>query len=308
MASLLDKATKGRVRRPYLIALYGVDGVGKTKFACDSGNTVVVGTEEGAGRYAGTQVPKAKTYEDLYDTVQDLYSKKGAGFKGLVVDAMDGVEKLCEEKICRDNGTTAVEEIPYGKGVPMSHELFVRFVKLCESVREDHGLNVIFISHSHVKAMNDPTQPAAYDRHQLKLRDRNAAYLREIVEAVLFATYDTYVKTNKDGDKKGRGIGGEKRVMFSSRTAAYDAKNRDGLPHKMDLSWSSFDSAMNREDAELASGLKIECEELIAEYLAKNPEANKPLCDTMKKFVNDAGSNVERLREVLNRISTRVEG
>ena len=302
MASLLGKVTSGRIKRPHFITIYGADGVGKTKFACDSGKAISIGTEESADRYGGFQVPKARTYTDFMDTLQDLHAQKGAGYETLMIDAVDGVEKLCEEHVAKLNEVTTPEEIPYGKGAPLVVDAFTKFVKLCERIKDDFKLNVIFIGHSHVKAMNDPTQTASYDRHQLKLREKNAAYLREICEAVLFATFETYVKTAKDGDKKGRGIGGENRIMYTERRAAYDAKNRDGLPHKLELSWTAFMEAMNRPGADVAAGIIAEATRLIEEFR----KTDAATADIMATTLKAAGTNVETLRLILNRIQTRM--
>ena len=48
---------------------------------------------------------------------------------------------------------------------------------------------------------------------------------------VLFANYVTKVAEKDNG--KMRGVGGKERVLFATHTAAYDAKNRHGLPDKL---------------------------------------------------------------------------
>lgn len=311
MASLLGKKSKESGQDAHFLVIYGTDGVGKTSFACGAGaaSACVVGTETSAKKYGVPMdsIFRVRSHRDLIDTVSDLRASGGHVYKTLIIDALDGIEKLCEDEVCKNEGTLSVEEVPYGKGVPAAHALFIRFINVCEAIREEFKLNVIFIAHSHVKAMNDPQQPAAYDRHQLKLREKNAAYVREIVDTVLFATFETFVKTNKDTDKKGRGIGGEARVMFTERRAAFDAKNRDGLPFKMELSWKAYADAMGRNDSEKAKELAIECLALIEENAGGLEMLVSGLPTIMKNTVVAMDGNVAGLEETLNRIKAKVE-
>lgn len=298
MASLLSKATKGVQSKPIKAVIYGLDGCGKTSFAAQAPNPIFVGNEDGSGRYGATETPVAKTFEDLTDTIKEIIACKQ--YKTLVVDALDGVEALIDKTVCREQKVKSIEDINYGKGVVMSCEKFRDFIDLCNHARDDAGMNVIMIAHSHVKAMNDPSQPAPYDRHQLKLRDKNAACVREWADSVLFSCFETFVKTDKNGNK-GKGFGDGKRVMFTERRPAYDAKNRDGLPHKMDLSWKAFSEALNRPSDEIAKGLINDCHYLIDQV------EDTELKALMEKTVADVGTDVNKLREVLNRIKARVE-
>lgn len=299
MASLLSQATKSRIHKPIKIVIYGEDGVGKTKFACGAPNPIVVGTEDGAHRYGATETPVAKSLQDLEDTLLELASTKGAGYKTLVLDAMDGIETLVERATCKEKKVDSLEDIGYGKGTMFMRDRFLKFLDLVDTCRTEGGMNVIMIAHSHVKKINDPSQPAPYDRHQLKLDDKNAAKIREWSDAVLFACNETFVKTDKSGNK-GKGIGDGKRIMFTERRPAYDAKNRDGLPHKMDLSFDAFNEAINRSDADIAQGLINECN-----FCIETVE-DQELRALMQETVSKAGQDVQLLREILNRIKTRI--
>jgi len=105
-------------------------------------------------------------------------------------------------------------------------------------------MNIILIAHAQIKTFADPAQPTGYDRYQLKLNEKAAAVLREAVECVLFATYETTVVKEK-GDKKGRGVGDGERVMYTERRPAFDAKNHFDLPFEMPLSWKAYAEAVD---------------------------------------------------------------
>jgi hypothetical protein len=66
---------------------------------------------------------------------------------------------------------------------------------------------------------------------------------------VLFANFVAHVDARK-GDAKGKAKGGSRRVLYTTRTAAFDAKNRHGLPEQIDgghsaaEAWANFAGAL----------------------------------------------------------------
>jgi hypothetical protein len=61
-----------------------------------------------------------------------------------------------------------------------------------------------------------------------------APLLKEWADVVLFANFVTKIAEKDNG--KLRGVGGKERVLFANHAAAYDAKNRHGLPDKLAFS------------------------------------------------------------------------
>ena len=92
-------------------------------------------------------------------------------------------------------------------------------------------MHVLFLAHSTVKKFEAPDQAGSYDRFELKLSKQNAPLLKEWADVVLFGNFVTKVAEKDNG--KMRGIGGKERVLFANHSAAYDAKNRHGLPDKL---------------------------------------------------------------------------
>jgi hypothetical protein len=92
-------------------------------------------------------------------------------------------------------------------------------------------MHVVFLAHSTVKKFEAPDQAGSYDRFELKLSKQNAPLLKEWADLVLFANFVTRIAEKDNG--KMRGIGGKERVLFATHAAAYDAKNRHGLPDKL---------------------------------------------------------------------------
>jgi hypothetical protein len=101
------------------------------------------------------------------------------------------------------------------------------------SILVDRGINVVVIAHSVVKRVSPPDLEEAYDRYELKMRPKVAAKLLEWSDAVMFANFKTRVVEGEDGKLRGRG--GKERRLFCERTAAWDAKNRYGLPAEIPM-------------------------------------------------------------------------
>jgi hypothetical protein len=76
-------------------------------------------------------------------------------------------------------------------------------------------------------------------------------------DVVLFANFETFAKKDR-GAMKAKGVGGDDRILYTQRTAAYDAKNRLGLPDHIRLGntpqsgWASFAEAMKAARARAA--------------------------------------------------------
>jgi hypothetical protein len=92
-------------------------------------------------------------------------------------------------------------------------------------------MHIVFLAHATVRKFEAPDQAGSYDRFELKLSKQVAPLLKEWADVVLFATYVT--KTVEKDSGKLRGVGGKERVLFANHAAAFDAKNRHGLPDKL---------------------------------------------------------------------------
>jgi hypothetical protein len=99
-------------------------------------------------------------------------------------------------------------------------------------------MHVVYLAHSTVRKFEAPDQAGRYDRFELKLSKQSAPLLKEWADLVLFANFVTKVAEKDNG--KMRGVGGKERVLFATHTAAYDAKNRHGLPDKLPFSMDAL--------------------------------------------------------------------
>ena len=221
--------SRGRITRPQKAVIYGPEGVGKTTFASQTPSPVFLDTEGGTHHLDVARFDSATTWEEITASIGQL-GKSEHPFHTLVVDTVDWLEKRLAEHLCRKSNKESIEDFGYGKGWVILTEEFARFLNSLDALTA-RGMHVVFLAHSTVKKFEAPDQAGSYDRFELKLSKSVAPLLKEWADVVLFANYVTRIAEKDTG--KTRGVGGKERVLYATHTAAYDAKNRHGLPDKL---------------------------------------------------------------------------
>ncbi len=98
-----------------------------------------------------------------------------------------------------------------------------------------------------MRKFEQPDEMGAYDRWELKLQKKTAALLKEWATVLLFANYETFViNVDNQGPKKGKNKArGGKRVLYTTHHPCWDAKNRHGMPEKMEFSFQAVAPYLN---------------------------------------------------------------
>jgi hypothetical protein len=150
-----------------------------------------------------------------------------------VIDSADWAERMAQEQLLRDEKKDSIEQFGFGKGYVMLAERLSRILALADQLLA-RGLNVVWVAHAKVVRVSPPDQTDGFDRWELKLHKQVAPLFKEWADLLLFLNYRTIVTEGDDGRMKGRG--GKERIMHCQRSAAWDAKNRFGLPESMPMS------------------------------------------------------------------------
>lgn len=229
--------TRGRRHAAVRGTVYGNEGIGKSTFAAQFPSPLVLDTEDGTNHL---DVARASIHDwkTLTLAMTEL-AVNAQGFKTIVIDSADWAEKLLIEWLLKTSGKKSIEDFGFGKGYVMLQEHFTRFLASCD-VLVGQGVNVVFVAHSTVKRTSPPDQTDGYDRFELKLTKQVSPLLREWCDLLLFCTYKTKLVEGSDGRLKA--TGGKDRVMHAEHSAAWDAKNRFGLPAEMPMDIGQLDS------------------------------------------------------------------
>lgn len=243
---------KGKIDRAQKVVVYGPEGIGKSTFASKFPSPVFIDVENGSAELDVLRTPTPSSYQMLKEQINMLKIGK-ADFRTLVIDTADWVERLISEDICNKFQLNGIEAIGYGKGYVYLEEEFGR---LLNSLQEfiDMGIHVVICAHAKITKFEQPDELGAYDRWELKLQRKTASLLKEWADMILFANYEVHViNVDNQGATKGKNKAqGGKRVMYTTHTPSWDAKNRKGLPDKMNFLYSGiahfFEKDLRTED------------------------------------------------------------
>jgi hypothetical protein len=237
----LAAVTTGLVQAPYRIVLHGVDGVGKSTFGADAPSPIFLGAEDGTGHLKVARFPAPECWQDCLDAVRTLTNDEHV-YKTLVVDSLDWMEPHIWQHVCDAAGVNGIEDVGggFGKGYTAAVDLWRTFLSALERLQVAKGMNVILIAHSLIKLFKNP-EGDDFERYTIKLNDKAAGLCREWSKAVYFANYETFAV--KEKSKRVKGVSTGARLVYTQRTAAYDAKDRYGVPESFPLSWADFDAA-----------------------------------------------------------------
>lgn len=237
----LASVTSGKVTGPYRLLVHGVDGVGKSTFGANAPAPVFLGTEDGTEHLEVARFPSPEGWEDVLDAVRSL-TESPSDYRTLVLDSLDWAEPMLWRHVCQRDKVASIEEVGggFGKGYVAALDGWRSLLAALERLQRERGMHVILIAHSLIKVFKNP-EGDDFDRYVLKLHDKAAGLVREWCKGVFFANYETFAV--KDRAKRIRGVSTGARLLYTQRTAAFDAKDRYGLPESLPLSWEEFEKA-----------------------------------------------------------------
>ncbi len=287
--SLAD-VSKGRRDDPYRLLVAGTEGIGKTTFAAGAPKPIFLESEDGSGRLNVARFPPVERWADIAHAI-DLLVKETHDYQTLVIDTVDWLEPKLWAFMCGRDQKKDIEAYGYSKGYTHALTEWRGFIRLLEKLRPKR-MHVVMLAHSHVKTFKNP-QGADYDRYQLSLHEKAGGALKQWCDAVLFANYETYSVKQDEDDRKGKGVSTGARFLHTERTAAYDAKNRYGLPPQLALNWDEFETLAKAGNPEDPAVLTAQIERQAA--LLEAPEQEK-----VKAALGRAGNDATKLSQLLH--------
>jgi len=294
----LGGVTKGKEATPSRIVCYAPEGIGKSTFASGAPEPIFLDAEGGTSHLDVARFAKPETWSDVLDAVQVLRQDEHA-YRTLVIDTLDAIEPMLWQHICAETGVRSIEEVGggYGKGYVAAVDGWRRLLAALEHLQRARGMNVILLAHSQVKAFRSP-DAEDWERYTLRLHEKSAGVIKEWADDVLFANLE--IVTARDAKtKRVRGISTGARLMHSTRTAAYDAKSRSGLPETLPLAWSEFAAAIEAGAPALTTDL--------ADAISENAQG---LRDDLKKKALDAlkraGKDAKKLEQLNNWVTAKL--
>jgi len=219
---------------------HGPEGAGKSTLGAYTPHPLVIQTqgETGletlidSGRLPPTPHVECNTWHDLLTVIQQLHDEKHE-YRTLVVDTLNGAERLCHEDVCRiefkddwgEKGFTS-----YQRGYEIALTPWRLFLESLDQLRLKRTMSIMLLCHTKIAPYANPEGPD-YDRFTPDLHRKTWGLTHRWADAVLFLNFYTMTEKEKTGKIKGRG--GQERIIYTTRHATYDAKNRHGLPEEI---------------------------------------------------------------------------
>ena len=240
MAFDLSAIQRGPRSQPPRLLVYGPDGVGKTTFACTAPAPIVIQTEDGLGMLETPAFPLATETAHVFEALETLYNQEHE-FTTVVLDSADWLDNLIAKEV---RASHTIQELAYGKDTLLIAEQWRLVLDWFNALR-GKGMTVILIGHAEIKRFDSPDSDS-YERYQPKLTARASALVQEWADAVLFAGFKTFVKSEKVTEQKSvkKAVSGGERLLHTGEKPAHLAKNRYSLPETLPLSWESFSKAL----------------------------------------------------------------
>ncbi len=229
--------TSGKVSRAQRVVLYGSEGIGKTTLSASMPDPIVIDLEDGSTHLDVRRIANPGTWDSLLSLIDEIVQSAGI-CKTVVIDTADKAEAMCIDHICNKFKKAGLEDFGYGKGYQYLAEEYARLLTACDKLIAV-GVNVVFIAHAKMRKMELPDEQGAFDRWELKLSKQVSPLIKEWPDALLFLNYKTMVIQGKSEMDKAKAHGG-KRVIYTSHSPVWDAKNRHNLPEEMELCYNSI--------------------------------------------------------------------
>lgn len=276
-ASIAD-IVRARSDLPDRILLMGVEGVGKSQFGAEAPKPVFIAAEEGLGHLAEThdlqKFPEPETWRHLLAQVDALINEEH-DFETLVIDTLDWVEPLIWDYLCQIKNWKDIEAPGYGKGYNLAVPEFRRLFSKLDELREKRTMRIIVLAHTSIMTFSDPTTGADYNRYEPSVNRKAGNVAKQWADFVLFGQFETWAIEEK---QRMVGVSSGRRVLYTQRCAAYDAKARYPLPEEIPLQWSAFDAARKAVN-ENNGALDDEISSLVARLAPTLSKENKKKLD-----------------------------
>lgn len=232
--------TRGKKPGAKKIVLYGPEGIGKSTFASKFPEPLFIDTEDSTKNMDVARFDKPSSWTMLKNQVTYVIQHPDV-CRTLVIDTADWAERMEIDHLCKTNGWDGLEGAGYGKGYTYSAEEFGRLLDLLSEVTEK-CVNVVITAHAQLRKVELPEEMGAYDHWEMKTSKKVAPMIREWADAVFFANYKvTVVNVDNQGAVKGKNKAqGGRRVMYTTHTPFWDAKNRYGLPEELPLDYEQI--------------------------------------------------------------------
>lgn len=257
MALSLESLQKIRNRVDPILLFYGTAGMGKTTLALDAPNPVYlqISPERPPMGVETTSFGEITSWAQVCEALTALYEQEHE-FKTVIIDSLDALEPILWKDVCIQHQWANIEAPGYGKGYMIADGHWRQLIDMCDYLRRDRGMTVIWLALALAKDHEEPGAQS-YKRYDLKLHKRAEGLLTQAADAVLFINTRVVIKETEAGfgKKNTHAEGGGARWLFTDTRPAFVAKNRFNMPETIMLlkgkGWSEISKHISNAQKEV---------------------------------------------------------
>lgn len=322
----------------YNLAIFGVQGVGKTTLAYEVCNKLVpdqyvifnCGREDGIKALNNAIYYDAPTWDELEEAIDEIEENRSTEFKDLkvvVLDTIDEIFNMAENEIIKRSNregkpctTINAAYSGFGAGIQKTVDLVLDTLWRLKSV----GINVFYIGHIKSKTMVDPVSDMEYQVLTSNLSNRyfSSIATKMDVIGICYIDRDIITEKTKRKDMKGKIIeknvvaNEARKICFRSDNYVVECKSRfPAIASEVDLNADSFIKAIEdaikaqiessgRSEEEIRAEQKAAEEKRMAEIAAaeeKNKAAKevKAVINDIVAFIQENKSNMAKIKPIL---------
>ena len=294
--SLLARAVSGPIKQNHFMVIYGQGGVGKSTFASRFPKPIFIATEDGVNHLDVSKIREDLTFQTVMGICKELLTTKHE-YQTLVIDSLDALEFLIFNDVCKEAGKASIADIPYGQGYSQALNKWSDLVNLLKQLRSK--MHIILVAHSIIKQINDPNLPLPFDKHVIKLHQKAADFIKEQVDAVLFACYEVSV-LKAEGGRRAKAVGEGNRILQTMASPGAEGKNRYSLPPILPLDFDEFMKAQAAADPTDPETVKMRIEKYLPQI--KDADRKKKAEEFYEKAKKGSLSDLQKLEQKLTTI------
>lgn len=298
------KTKKANPDKPVRIMVYGVEGVGKSTLGAKSDKPIFISPEGGCDQLRDIEgnpvieMDGITDWDSLKNAIHQLLNE-AHDFKTLVIDSADWIESLAHSKIIAGSGKSIITcNGGYGAGYRQSQNMHKALIEDLAKLREQRGMNIVVTAHAHVKPVKDPSSMDDYDGYEIKAHEFVSSLWREWVDGLFFVRFHT-VTESADGKTKARALTDGRRVLYTVKQPAFQAKNRYGMPPELTFTegfWNDLKNYTRSDRAKESTNLLGEIQKLVPLVVDEKQKL------AVKEAISKAGSDLNKLKPIHKRL------
>jgi hypothetical protein len=216
--------------------IYGKNGIGKTTFVSKMKKPIFLDLEKNMGHLIVDRIPIDSFIE--FERCLEALLNKPHDYLTVAIDSIDKLEALCfgyvKEKFPKD--------LNFGKDYRHVEDCLHKTIKHVEKLFIKRKMNVVFIGHETTEKIGENPTSEDYGRFTPRIREKFWTIIGDWVNCILYATNEKV----QDKKAKGKEEGCQGRVIYTTPTHAYVAKNTYELKPVLPLDWEVFRTAVNK--------------------------------------------------------------